>query len=717
MRRFLLLIFLFNVSLCFSQSIARAWNEEVLNGIRNDYARPTVHARNLFHTSVVMYDMWAVFDDRAETYFLGKNIHGFNCAFDGFTTEIPKSEAQNIAISYAVYRLIQHRFANSPEKSIIMNSIDNLMDTLGYDKNYSDTNYNNGNPAALGNYMALKMIEYGLQDGSNEENGYVNQFYEPKNEPLNLDLSGNVTMTDPNHWQPLKIEAYVDQSGHTIPGGQPPFLSPEWGRVSPFSLTEEDKTVQQVPGYDFWVYHDPGPPSFIEEGMGIDDFYKWNFSLVAAWGAHHDPSDGVLMDISPKSLGNLPMSQFPETFEQYKHFYDLENGGDPSRGRNLNPVTGEAYEPQIVHRGDYTRALAEFWADGPDSETPPGHWFAILNYVNDHPQTIKKIKGKGPIVSDLEWDVKGYFILGGTMHDIAITAWGIKGFYDFVRPISAIRYMGDRGQSSDPNEISYNPRGLPLIPGRVEVVKSGDSLAGAFNENVGKMKLFTWRGPDYIVDPLIDEAGVGWILAEEWWPYQRPSFVTPPFAGYISGHSTFSRAAAQVLTMLTGTEYFPGGMGVFDISKNEFLVFEEGPTQDFQLQWATYFDASDQCSLSRIWGGIHPPIDDIPGRKIGNEVGIEAFEFAENYFSGKIAEEGILFPNPAGDEVTILYRAKEPLTLSIFDVSGRLILKKNADFNANSSMTLDVSQLVEGIYFVDLFAGRGKIWTAKMIKK
>ena len=50
-------------------SIARAWNEEVLHAIRNDFARPTVHARNLFHTSMAMYDIWAVFDENASTFF------------------------------------------------------------------------------------------------------------------------------------------------------------------------------------------------------------------------------------------------------------------------------------------------------------------------------------------------------------------------------------------------------------------------------------------------------------------------------------------------------------------------------------------------------------------------------------------------------------------------------------------------------------------------
>ena len=54
----------------FSQnhSVARKWNEVILQSIRNDLARPTVHARNLFHISAAMYDAWSVFDDDSETY-------------------------------------------------------------------------------------------------------------------------------------------------------------------------------------------------------------------------------------------------------------------------------------------------------------------------------------------------------------------------------------------------------------------------------------------------------------------------------------------------------------------------------------------------------------------------------------------------------------------------------------------------------------------------
>ena len=236
LRKLILYFFLILCAQSFSQSVARQWNEEMLHGIRNDYARPVVHARNLFHASVIMYDMWAVFNEQADTYFLGKNIGGFECRFDGFQTNETSVEDQKKAISYGVYRLMRHRFANSPENAEIMQSIDNLMDDLGYNKNYTDTNYATGNSAALGNYIAQKMIEFGLQDGANEANDYANQFYEPLNEPLNMDIAGNPDMEFPNHWQPLKIEAYVDQSGHTIPGGQPPFLGPEWGRGGTFFI-------------------------------------------------------------------------------------------------------------------------------------------------------------------------------------------------------------------------------------------------------------------------------------------------------------------------------------------------------------------------------------------------------------------------------------------------------------------------------------------------
>ena len=183
--------------------------------------------------------------------------------------------------------------------------------------------------------------------------------------------------------------------------------------------------------------------------------------------------------------------------------------------------------------------------------------------MSDHPLTQKRLGGKGRLLDDLEWDVKVYFALGGAMHDVAVAAWGAKGWYDYVRPISAICYMAGLGQSSDPGGLSYHSDGLRLYPGKIEVVTVETSAPGERHEdlrgNRGKIALHAWKGPDYIEDPEADVAGVGWILAEDWWPYQRPSFVTPPFAGYVSGHSTFSRAAAELLTLLPARSSFPAG--------------------------------------------------------------------------------------------------------------------------------------------------------------
>jgi hypothetical protein len=527
--------------------------------------------------------------------------------------------------------MILHRFAGSPRFGTIRIDAEDLMFALGYDPDDESVDYASGSAAALGNYIAQCYVAYGLQDGANEANVYANLSYLPVNPPIKVEEPGNPDIVDLDRWQPIDVTLFVDQAGNPI-SVRPPFLSPEWGSVRPFALSNADLTVRNRNGFDYWVYHDPGAPPGIAGPFGAE--YKWTFSLVSIWASHLDPSDGVMIDISPASLGNI--QQYPETLAEQRQFYDLLEGGTTEdTGYAFNPVTGAPYEPQIVPRGDYARVLAEFWADGPDSETPPGHWFVIVNEaVNDHPDLVRRVGAAGRILGPLEWDVKMYFTLGGAMHDVAITAWGIKGWYDYVRPVSAIRAMADRGQSTNPSLPSFHVDGIPLEPGFIEIVAAGDPLAGAANEHVGKIKLYTWRGPDYIADPDIDEAGVGWILAENWWPYQRPTFVTPPFAGYISGHSTYSRAAAEVLTRFTGSEYFPGGLGEFPAPMNEFLVFEEGPSVNLTLQWAKFRDASDQCSLSRIWGGIHPPVDDIPGRKIGEVVGTDAFDLAQEYFLG-----------------------------------------------------------------------------------
>lgn len=617
-----------------NHSIARVWNETLLYAIRNDFARPVSHARNLFHASAAMYDAWAIYNPPASPYFLGQTqTNGFHCGFsDQMRTAFinaasdKRQEYIEVTLTAAMYHLISHRFENSPGATSIRIRLNQVLNKLGISVNHNQTP-DLSNAEGLGSYLAQCIIDYGLQDGANEAAQYKNQYYQPINAPLNPAHSGNHTIVNPDRWQPLDIDNYVDQSGNPLP--MPEFLGAEWGNIEPFALSKKDSVVLQRDNQQYRVYFDPGAPALFANDAAK---YAWGHSMVAVWSSHLDPADGIRWDISPAAIGKS--APLPDK-ENLQKFYNYASGGTNQVGYSINPVTNKPYKPNHVLRGDYTRVVAEFWADGPDSETPPGHWFTILNdYVLDHPDFKRRYCGSGSEINELEFDVRSYFVLGGAMHDVAIAAWSIKGYYDYVRPVSALRYLAQLGQSSDPKQPNYHEDGITLIDNIIEVVRPGDILAGNDDEHIGKIKVRAWRGPDHIGNRYENNAGVDWILMENWWPYQRPTFVTPPFSGYVSGHSTFSRAAAEVLTALTGSEYFPGGLAEFTAPQNDFLVFEQGPSENVTLQWATFQDASDQSSLSRIWGGIHPPVDDIPGRKLGIKVAERALIRAASYFDG-----------------------------------------------------------------------------------
>ena len=460
---YFILIFFGKFSFSQKQSIARKWNEVLLQSIRNDLARPTVLARNLFHISAAMSDAWAVFDYIAKPYFLNQNNHDYFIPYrkTDFKGHIDKNRDK--AISYAAYRLLIHRYEISPGYKKTKKVIDSLFKKLGYNKDFKSTNYKDGDAAALGNYIAKQIINYTWNDGANEKYFYTNLFYEPKNDPLILKNPGIKGLKDPNRWQPLAFEKFIDQSGNELAGSVPEFLGPEWGSVKPFSISQENLTIKTRNGFDYPIYYDPGPPpKFLNSKNKINKQYVWNHSFVSIWSSHLDPNDNVFWDISPSSIGNLNFENANFDIEGLNKIYKDIDGGDYSKGHKLNPHTKKPYEKQVVPRGDYTRVIAEFWADGPDSETPPGHWFTILNYVSYHNKFKRKFEGKGEIVDALEWDIKSYFLLGGAMHDAAIAAWGLKGYYDYVRPISALRYMAQKGQSSDPNLPNYNPIGIKL---------------------------------------------------------------------------------------------------------------------------------------------------------------------------------------------------------------------------------------------------------------
>jgi hypothetical protein len=575
------------------RSVARVWDEELLELIRQVVPAPTVHARNLFHTSAAMWDAWAAYDPAAAGYFVTEKHSAGDV-----------QAAREAAISYAAYRILHWRYVNVADLQTAAEELDATLASLCYDRDY--TTAEGDTPAALGNRIAAAVIAAGQADGSNEAERYAPPDYAAVNDPLIVGEPGAV-MRDPNRWQPLALERQTSQNNLPMPGSVQAVIGPHWGTVTSFAMAPSPQGTPM----------DPGPPPRLHDSATDADFKAQAIDVIR-YSNQLDSTDGVTIDISPGALGGSSL------------------GANDGSGHPLNPATGQPYAPNVVLRADYARALAEYWADGPKSETPPGHWNVIANEASDAlPADDLRIGGGGPAVDRLEWDVKLYFTLNGGTHDAAIAAWGLKGYYDSARPISMIRYMGGLGQSSDPSGPSYHPDGLPLVDGLVEVItaesSAPDQRHAHLAAHLGDIAIHAWQG--FPADPENETSGVGWIRAVEWVPYQRDTFVTPAFAGFVSGHSTFSRAAAEIMTAFTGSEFFPGGVHEHPVAKGAFL-HEEGPTQDITMQWATYFDAADQAGISRLYMGIHIAADDFEGRKIGAQCGKEAWTLVQRYFDG-----------------------------------------------------------------------------------
>jgi len=211
------------------------------------------------------------------------------------------------------------------------------------------------------------------------------------------------------------------------------------------------------------------------------------------------------------------------------------------------------------------KAIVEYWADGPSSEFPPGHWALFAQFVSQRDNHT------------LDDDAKLFFALSNANLDASVLAWKVKRNYDSVRPITAIR---------------------ALFQGQ---------------------KVKAWAGP-YKGVKLIDGA--------KWKPYQELCFVTPAFPEFISGHSTFSAASAEVLQTFTGSDAFGHGTTITNSRVEQF-------TQPIALSWPTFSAAADEAGMSRRYGGIHFAPGDLVGRKLGREVGKRAWQKAQSFWQGQ----------------------------------------------------------------------------------
>jgi len=249
-----------------------------------------------------------------------------------------------------------------------------------------------------------------------------------------------------------------------------------------------------------------------------------------------------------------------------------------SSGDQFRPPRGPATVDESLYRRqareviDYTadldderKTIAEYWADGPSSELPPGHWCLFAQFVSRRDR------------HSLEDDVKMFFAMTGAVLDAGIACWDAKRAFDSVRPVTAIQY-------------AFADEAIP-----------------------------TWGGRR--------------IRGTEWRPYQVSTVVTPPFPEYISGHSTFSAAAADVLERFTRSDDFGGSVTL--PAGGSRVEPGSVPARDLTLRWETFSDAADQAGSSRLYGGIHFEQGDLDGREAGRRIGAQAWDRAQDYFRGR----------------------------------------------------------------------------------
>ena len=245
----------------------------------------------------------------------------------------------------------------------------------------------------------------------------------------------------------------------------------------------------------------------------------------------------------------------------------------PETLSNREQYVAQAEETLRLSEGltDEQKMIAEYWADGPSSETPPGHWCLFAQFVShrDH--------------HSLDDDIKMFFVLTNALMDAGIAAWDAKRAFDSVRPVTAVHLL-----------YAGNP-------------------------------VRAWGGRF---------KGTQTISGENWQPYQANVMAsTPPFPEFVSGHSTFSAAAAEVLKRFSGSDIF-GASVSFAPGRSKV---EPGltPRELITLSWPTFTAAAEQAGMSRRLCGIHFADADLGGRMIGKKVGERAWQHAWALIDGK----------------------------------------------------------------------------------
>jgi hypothetical protein len=272
-------------------------------------------------------------------------------------------------------------------------------------------------------------------------------------------------------------------------------------------------------------------------------------------------------------------------------------------GEVINPAFIAQAERLIEASANLTvqdRAVAEFWEDGPGTSYPPGTMMTLAQFVSARDG------------HDAATDAHMFLAMGNAMFDAAIAAWDAKVTYDYARPVQVIRDLGKLGLIGEP--------GVDELTGQEGTV----------------IRAFAGYDPDTGAS-----LGTRTILAENFVTYQNPNGdFSPPFAEYVSGHSTFSAAGAAVLEFFTGgsdlgaSTILPAGGSEFDPTF---------PETSLVMSWQDFDTAARDAGMSRIYGGIHFDDGNLAGLALGDDVGTLAAELAADFVGGTVDEKDIPF--------------------------------------------------------------------------
>ena len=174
-------------------------------------------------------------------------------------------------------------------------------------------------------------------------------------------------------------------------------------------------------------------------------------------------------------------------------------------------------------------------------------------------------------------------------------------------------YWADGGQTITPPGHSISITGIVLRDRKATLAlaaeayaRVGIAVADAFISCWKCKYQFNWQRPDAAVRAMID-------------PAWQPLIATPPFPEFVSGHSSQSGAAAQVLEDLFG----PQTAFVDNSHQARGVGYEP-------RGFASFAAFADEAAVSRLYGGIHfrssNEIGLVEGRKVGRNVSALRFK-------------------------------------------------------------------------------------------